>query len=279
MVTGLSVNGQARGWRGLIPLHSTRAEVARLLGQPTEVLSERSVFYRTVTETVIISYTNGRPCGIGEKYSQWRVPRDTVESILVTPTEKLPLSELAIDESKYQKRSGGHLSDDVYYINDDDGVTIRVFMGDVMSISIYPGRIDSAKSCFPTAPVKDCEGLLPPPFDSYGNVALWQERLQLDNFGTTLLRNPDTLGYIIAYGGRSARVGEANALAERAKSYLVKIRKLPIGRLKIINGGFQEERTVELYVVASKDCPPVPRPTVDPRDLQMIDPQIQEHTP
>src|SRR5262245_2117355 len=77
--------GQERGWRALVPLHSTRANVEQLLGQPTDTLSAYSVFYRTANETLIFNYANGFPCGIGEKYSQWRVPEGTVEGILVTP--------------------------------------------------------------------------------------------------------------------------------------------------------------------------------------------------
>jgi hypothetical protein len=77
------------------------------------------------------------------------VPRDTVETILVTPLRPLRFSELAIDETKYQKWSGGHRPEDVYYTNDQDGVTIRVFMGDVMSISLYHGLVDAQLNCFP----------------------------------------------------------------------------------------------------------------------------------
>ena len=39
-----------KGWRGIIPLHSTRADVERLLGQPTEETSKYSVVYRTPTD-------------------------------------------------------------------------------------------------------------------------------------------------------------------------------------------------------------------------------------
>ena len=264
----LATSEQARGWQGLVPLHSTRADVERLLGQPTEKVSSSSVFYRTPNETVVISYANGLPCGIGAKYSQWRVPRGTVQSILVTPIRQLPVSDLSLQESKYQKRSGGHLSDDLYYINDHEGVSIRVFMGNVMSINLYPGTIDAHLSCSPIALTSDCEALAPPAMDSYTNLTIQQERLRLDNFSIALVNSPDATGYIIAYGGKSGRRGEANVLNERAKRYLTEIRRLPASRLAVINGGFREKNHVDLFVVPLRACPPIADPTIDPRDVQ-----------
>ena len=266
----LTAMEQARGWQGLVPLRSTRADVERLLGQPTEKLSTSSVFYRTPNETVVITYTDGLPCGVGEKYSRWRVPRDTVQSILVTPTGQLPVSKLELEESKYQKRSGGHSSDSFYYMNDDDGVSIRVFMGNVMSISLYPGRVDAHLSCSPPAATADCESLAPPAMDSYRSLTIQQERLRLDNFAIALWNSPDATGYIIAYGGKSAQAGEANVLGERAKRYLTEVRHLSPERLKVINGGFREKNEVELFVLPHRTCPPVADPTLDPRDAQII---------
>jgi hypothetical protein len=271
-MTGMTALVQARGWRGLVPLRSTRADVEQLLGQPAERISKYSVFYRGASETVIITYAKGLSCGKGEKYSQWRVPRDTVESILVTPTTPLPLSELAIDQRNYEKRSGGHRPEDVYYINDQEGESIRVFLGKVMEISLYPGRIDAHLSCFelPPTPAIECEGLTPPALDFYGNVPLEREKPILDNFAISLLRERNAVGYIIAYAGKRARAGEAKDRAERAKNYLIKVRSLSANRLKAIDGGYRKEPQVELYVIRGNVCPPTPAPTLDPRDVQII---------
>src|SRR6185503_19862117 len=99
LAPGIVSSVEAKGWRGIVPLHTTRAEVEKLLGPPTELLCEFSVSYRTENEGVIISYDRGLPCGIGDKYSQRRVPRDTVESIFITPNRGAPLSKLNVDES------------------------------------------------------------------------------------------------------------------------------------------------------------------------------------
>src|SRR6185436_1154063 len=101
---------QAKGWRGIVPLHSTRSQVEQLLGPPTEQISTYSVVYKTPNETVLIYYATGLPCGIGEKYSQWRVAPNTVTSIFISPHPGSPLSQLSIDESRYKKFIRGHLS-------------------------------------------------------------------------------------------------------------------------------------------------------------------------
>jgi hypothetical protein len=265
-----SANG--KGWRGIVPLHSTRADVERLLGPPTEETSKYSVFYRTPNETVTIRYAEGLPCGIGEKYSQWRVPRNTVEGILVTLMTPVSLSQLGIDESKYKKKSGGHRPQDIYYIGEQEGESIRVFAGEVQDIDYFPAASDDSLACPGLRPISEsgCEGLIPPRFKSYGPKQSEFEHSLLDNFVITLLDEKDRTGYIIAYAGKRARPGEAKAHAEQAKKYLVTIRSFPASRLKAINGGYREEPEVDLYVVPKGICPPSPTPTVDPRDVKIV---------
>jgi hypothetical protein len=264
-------NAEAKGWRGIVPLHSTRADVEKILGPPTEQLAAYSVFYRTANETVIIDYARGLACGIGEKYSQWRVPRNTVESIFITPYIGSPLSQLSIDESKYKKFSGGH-TPDLYYINESEGERLTVFEDVVKSISYFPAAADAHLECsgLPRRRDTNCEGLPPSPFDSYGNLPLVEEKQRLDSFLTTLKEVKNRKGYIITYAGKPARAGEAKERAEREKNYLVKVRRFPAGRLYTIDGGYREKPKVELYVVDGSNCPPTSDPTVDPRDVRII---------
>jgi hypothetical protein len=263
---------EAKGWRGIVPLHSTRADVERLLGPPTERLRGNSVFYRTENETLIINYARGLPCGIGEKYSQWQVPRDTVESILVTPNMGSPLSQLRIDESKYRKRSGGDRPEDIYYMNEHDGESLRVFMNEVTDITYSPAASDEHLRCagLPKRPDTNCDGLTSPVFDSYGNLPLEAEKIRLDNFVIALMEQKGSAGYIVGYGGKRARVREAVERAQRAGDYLIKVRNFPEGRLMAIDGGYREKASVELYIVPSGSCPPRATPTIDPRDVQIL---------
>jgi hypothetical protein len=272
-----SVPVQSKGWRGIVPLHSTRADVEQLLGAPTETSGEYSVTYLMQDETVIITYAKGFPCGIGERYSQWQVPRGRVERIWVTPLTEVRLSQLKIDESKYEKRSGGHRPEDIHYINDQAGESLRVFQGQVMEMNYYPAATDAHLLCPGIQSVSEtkCEGLTPPVFKSYGDVALEREKLLLDNFAITLMDEQNRKGYIIAYAGKRARVGEARGRAERAKNYLVNVRRFEAERLYPIDGGYREEAIVELYVIPPGGCVPTPLPTVDPRDVQIINDKIR----
>lgn len=262
---------EAKGWHGILPLHSTRADVERILGPPTEKLSEYSVLYRTENETLIISYARGLPCGIGEKYSQWRIPRDTVESIHITPNMGSPLSKLNIDETKYKKNSGGSRPEDIYYINEQDGESLRVFMNEVMEITYSPAASDGHLRCaMPGSSPGNCESLAPHAFDSYDLLSPAQEKQRLDNFVIALMEQKGRAGYIISYGGKRARVGEAIERVQRARNYLIKVRSFPPGQLKAIDGGYREKASVELYIVPRGGCPPASTPTIDPRDVQIV---------
>jgi hypothetical protein len=263
---------EAKGWRGIVPLHSTRAEVERLLGPPTEQHADYSVLYRTANETLIINYARGLPCGIGENYSQWRVPRDTVEGILITPNMGSRLSQLSIDESKYKKRSGGDRPEDIYYINDEDGESLRVFQDQVMDITYAPAASDEYLRCagMTGSSHNNCEGLAPPAFDTYDEISQAQEKQRLDNFAVALMEQKGSAGYIIGYTGKRARVGEATERAQRAGNYLIKVRNFPEGQLKVINGGYNEKSSVELYIVPPGGCPPASTPIIDPRDVQIV---------
>lgn len=268
----LSVSAQTLGWHGIVPLRSTRADVERILGPPEQNISRYSALYRTSTETVMIQYAQGLPCGIGEKYSQWRVPRDTVESVLVTPMQTLHIADLGIDESKYEKQQGGHLRNDVYYINEQTGESLRVFMDEVQGMSYFPGTLAKDLRCpgLISEPDIKCRGLTPPRFSSYGDVSLERERSLLDNFNIALKDEPNRTGFIISYAGKRAHLGEAKARAQRAKNYLVKARGFNSNRLTAVDGGYREVAEVELYIVPDGMCAPSPSPTIDPRDVKIV---------
>ncbi len=263
---------QSRGWRGIVPLRSTRADVERLMGVPTERSNQHTDFYRTPKATVVIRYATGLPCGIGEKYSQWRVPRDTVESILVTPTEPLRLLDLGIDETKYETHQGGHLSEAVYYVNKQTGETIVASLNEVRSLTYAPGTLDRDLACpgLPTELSSKCSGATPQRFNFYSTVSAQRENAILDSFAIALSDESSRKGYIIAYAGKRARRGEARAKAQRARDYLVKVRDYNSDRLEAIDGGYREKAEVELFIVPSGMCPPTAAPTIDPREVKIV---------
>jgi hypothetical protein len=263
-------NAEAKGWRGIVPLHSTRADVERLLGQPEKRMSEFSDFYSTPDGSVTFTYAQGLPCGIGSKYSRWRVPRNTVTNIYLSLQRGSPLSQLSIDESKYKRLTGGH-TPSVFYVNELEGESLGVSQDEVMNIDYFPAAEDAHLECpgLPKRTDTNCLVLVDR-FDWYGGIAWEHEKQRLDNFVIALMEDKGRQGYIVAYAGQIARVGEAKERADRAKNYLVNVRRFPPGQLKAIDGGYREESTLELYVVPAGACPPIVRPTVDPRDVQII---------
>jgi hypothetical protein len=107
-------------------------------------------------------------------------------------------------------------------------------------------------------------------FDEYGNIAFNDEKARLDNFAIQLQNEPGAQGYIIAYGGRKGRAGEASARANRAKDYLVNTRGLEAGRIVTVDGGYREDLTVELWIVPTGATPPTATPTVQASEVQII---------
>jgi len=139
---------QVRGWRDIVPLHSTRADVERLLGTPTR--SHGVAFtYDTKDERVLVFYSAG-PCkkGVSE---EWNVPENTVISITVHPNAKLFVESLKLDKSKYRREGDTHTDLVVYYINQQEGVRISARMlengEDVDSITYEPTAKDSYLRC------------------------------------------------------------------------------------------------------------------------------------
>ncbi len=112
-------------WRGIVPLHSTRAEVERLLGPPTDPSNELASIYKLEHEVVFIVYASGPPCGV-DGPSAWQVPRGTVLTVTVRSRTQLQFSDLKIDVSEYKKTGGGHVPDVFYYTSDVDGISIEV---------------------------------------------------------------------------------------------------------------------------------------------------------
>lgn len=106
--------------------------------------------------------------------------------------------------------------------------------------------------------------------DEYGNIRFGDEKARLDNMAIELRNDPEAKGYIVGYGGRRARVGEARRRIERARNYLVAAWKFAPERIVTIDGGHREYLTVELYVFPADSDPPLAGPTVDPSEVTII---------
>ena len=99
-------------------------------------------------------------------------------------------------------------------------------------------------------------------FDECNNCSLNDQKARLDNLAVELQNDPSTRAYIIAYGGRMSPLGQVEKLISRARDYLVAHRGIDASRLTVVNGGFREEDSVELWLVPSGAAAPQPKPTV-----------------
>lgn len=265
-----SALSQAKGWRGIVPLRSARQDVEKVIGSPR---TPGGSSYETADESVFVEYSDG-PCEKGWPYG-WNVVPDTVVTISVSPKSTVALTALNLDESKYEKWRGGHISDRVHYTNHKEGVDLEVdeFWGNVISINYVPTAADRHLQC------PDASRRLPPgrtladsffKFDVYGDIPFSYERERLDSFAAEMQRQPDAEGYIIAYAGMMAHPGEAKARAECAKKYLMKKRHIKPERISPIDGGYREAREVELYVEPQGGPLPLAVPSVRPSKVKII---------
>jgi hypothetical protein len=130
---------------------------------------------------------------------------------------------------------------------------------------------DSCTVSFPARPIGR-------KIDEYGNIRFNDEKARLDNFAIELQNDPTAQGYVIAYGGRRGRAGEAQRRADRAKDYLVNTRGIDPSRIVTVDGGYREDLTVELWLVPSGADAPQQTPTVDPSEVQTTAPARRRGT-
>jgi hypothetical protein len=253
----------SKEWHGLTPLHSTRADVERVLGASVDPSGST---YETDNEKVSIWYSD-EPChkGISEL---WNVPKDTVLSITLYPKRKMSVSDLNLNQAEFRRIPDPHLDEIVEYVNDNDGIQIEAsaITGRsemVTSITYRPSAKDRHLRC-PGASVlsgKEPAGGHLRKFDEYPDIPYEDEKARLDNLAIYLQNDkPEFKGYIIVYAGRSARSGEAQARAKRAKDYLVKVRGIEAARIITIDGGCRDRLEVELYALPAAMSPPTPNP-------------------
>jgi hypothetical protein len=124
--------------------------------------------------------------------------------------------------------------------------------------------------------------------DKIGDVCCEDEKARLDNFAVQLQNDPQAHGYIIFYGGKQhhypscqnsslmlPRRGEAEARVARMKPYLVDSRGIRQEKVTVINGGYRKSFQVDLWLVPKGVIPPLPTPTVEPREIKFREGEAQ----
>ena len=109
-------------------------------------------------------------------------------------------------------------------------------------------------------------------FDECNNCTFDDQKARLDNLAVELQNDPSTIGYVIAYGGRLSPIGQTARLMTRARDYLINERGIDGSRIVIINGGFRESDSVELWIVPRGATPPRATPTVQAGEVKSSEP-------
>jgi len=99
----------------------------------------------------------------------------------------------------------------------------------------------------------------------YGAISAKGEQAKLDEFFLELYNSSETKAYIYAYGGRTSKAGDARKAAERARAYLVGKREVDAATVEVVDAGYRDALTVELWIVPNIVDPPKPTPTFEPR--------------
>jgi hypothetical protein len=236
-----------KGWRGITPLHSTRADVERLLGPPEEPDKKHVSVHKLENEVVSIIYATGPPCG-EDMPSGWQVHAGIVVDITVAPRTTMRLSDLKLDESKYKRMDGGHLSDVAYYINKEEGIEVEVIKDEVASITYFPAEEDNHLHC-PKSQQK-------PPERLSGELTV-KEKEWLDCFMRRLKQEPTATGWIRIDLERR-RVDEP-ALTDLVMQYLRSKYPMEFDRVEVM-GTYRLTQEMELFIVP-RNGDPVPFPS------------------
>ena len=105
-------------------------------------------------------------------------------------------------------------------------------------------------------------------FDECNNCTFDDQKARLDNLAVELQNDPTTHAYVIAYGGRTSPIRQVERLMTRARDYLTHERAIDDSRITIVNGGFREGDSVELWIVPSGAAPPRATPTVQAGEVK-----------
>jgi hypothetical protein len=282
LLTAIAVG--AKDWRGLLPMHSTRADVLSQLGpaigNPNPAVGDRWVYSLEDADVLFMFAGKG---SLGTDVCEGAVAEGTLLAISVKPKHELSLVSLNLNESSLKRFNPADSNTDLIgLVDEQEGVVVRVATQFVEEVVYVPTLSDRARcpkffnnlEDFVKVAAKNFCGMA---LDNYGNIRFSDEKGRLDNFAIQLQNFPDQTGYIIVFAGRKAVVAEAQLRADRARNYLINVRKIDPARVKTIDGGYLEDLTVYLRLVPAGAEAPVPDPTVDPKDVEIVYPK--KHRP
>jgi hypothetical protein len=149
-----SVSVEAKPWRGIEPLHSTRTDVERLVDSKVVRCANSSCIYDMGEEIVFVLYSTDSTCRNEGATTNWKVPVGTVIEIGVHFKEDRPLSQLGFDLSKFEKVEDQHLPGWIYYVNLEEGVRVEGGLETASGVTYFQSAKDNYLRC-PSRKQKD----------------------------------------------------------------------------------------------------------------------------
>lgn len=137
----------AKPWRGIVPLHSTRADVRRLFGQPLAGDGGTIELFEIDENRVQVMYARHR-CEqeLPADWGNWNVPEGRVINISVTLHDPFPIAKLKIrnlERIKWYTDSSGA----TYYHDQRRGIEYQVQEGILTAITYGPSAKDRRLRC------------------------------------------------------------------------------------------------------------------------------------
>jgi hypothetical protein len=142
LILFIAVGSHAKEWHGIVPLHSTRADVARILGSPSDVCK---CSYHSENVNVFIVYSSGS-CKNGGS-GDWNIAPDTVIRFSVYPGIHPRLSTLGLSESKFKIEEDPELPGIFHYFDKEEGFGLTVEDGLVRDFFYEPAAKDKRLRC------------------------------------------------------------------------------------------------------------------------------------
>ena len=138
----IGTNCEGRDWRGIVPLHSTKNEVVRLLGSPADSNDIRSI-YHLENEDVYVVFSNNQHCS----FDTTKIPIGTVLLVQVTPRTKLEFTDLRIDQKRLREfKPSAQDSEWKGFIDEEEGLIVRSYKQRIDRI-FYIGRANDRARC------------------------------------------------------------------------------------------------------------------------------------
>jgi hypothetical protein len=135
-------------WKALVPLVTTRTQLEAQFGTPTSVNGNIFV-YETPDEKLHVWYGGGK--FLGANVCCWKVSNEILFKFELVPKRVLPLAEMNIDLTAFQKQKAPEMVNDYYYYNDNEGITITTRIVEraevLFSVERGPTSAQREKSC------------------------------------------------------------------------------------------------------------------------------------